>query len=323
MELFERYLQAVRGCLPKRQREDIIRELSEDLASQAEDREAELGRPLSQAEQAAILKPYGHPMLLAARYRPRQQVIGSAVFPFYWFVLKMALLGMLLVHLVAAAAMLAMGKPAADVISALVSVPIGKGITVFGWVTLVFALLDRHLTSLPFFVDWNPSTLPALRKGAPGPSRISLIGEILLTTTFILWWAAAPRYPWLVFGPAWTIIELAPVWHTLHVPVLLVATASLAVMWIGLVRPDWLMLRSISRIVTNLFSLVIFSLLMNAGDLVVASETAVASVARVVGVVNTAFSVALVVGAIGMLVEIVREVVRLVKGYQSSAVSRA
>jgi hypothetical protein len=46
MELIERYLQAVKFWLPKRQKDDIIAELSGDIYSQIEEREAALGRAL-------------------------------------------------------------------------------------------------------------------------------------------------------------------------------------------------------------------------------------------------------------------------------------
>ena len=47
MELLERYLQAVRFFLPKHQQDDIVRELSENLVSEMEDREEACGRPLT------------------------------------------------------------------------------------------------------------------------------------------------------------------------------------------------------------------------------------------------------------------------------------
>ena len=48
MNLLDRYLQAVRFFLPRRQQDDIVRELSENLLSQMEDRAEELGRPLTE-----------------------------------------------------------------------------------------------------------------------------------------------------------------------------------------------------------------------------------------------------------------------------------
>ena len=44
MELLDRYLKAVKFWLPSDQKQDIIAELSEDLRSQIEDKESELGR---------------------------------------------------------------------------------------------------------------------------------------------------------------------------------------------------------------------------------------------------------------------------------------
>jgi hypothetical protein len=66
MELLNRYLHAVRFWLPKPQQQDIIAELGEDLRSQIEDREAQLGHPLDEDGVAVILQQRGHPMLVAA-----------------------------------------------------------------------------------------------------------------------------------------------------------------------------------------------------------------------------------------------------------------
>jgi hypothetical protein len=88
MELIDRYLQAVKFWLPAKQKQDIIAELSEDLRSQIEDQETELGRKLNEAEIADILKGRGRPILVANRFRPQQSLIGPVLFPIYVFVLK-------------------------------------------------------------------------------------------------------------------------------------------------------------------------------------------------------------------------------------------
>ena len=90
MELLDQYLKTIKPFLPKGQQDDIIRELSENLLSQMEDREAELGRPLTQAEQEAILQQHGNPMVVAGRYQQQKrsvafgrQLIGPLLFPLY------------------------------------------------------------------------------------------------------------------------------------------------------------------------------------------------------------------------------------------------
>jgi hypothetical protein len=76
MDLLERYLQAVRTYLPKKQQEDILKELGENLRAQIEDQEAAIGRPLNEDEVAAILKKHGHPLFVASRYRQARHLIG-------------------------------------------------------------------------------------------------------------------------------------------------------------------------------------------------------------------------------------------------------
>jgi hypothetical protein len=90
MDLLDRYVHAVSSFLPLAQQDDIVTELSANLRAQMDDREAELGRPLSEAEQEAILQQHGHPMIVAGRYQPNQgglvfgrQLIGATLFPFY------------------------------------------------------------------------------------------------------------------------------------------------------------------------------------------------------------------------------------------------
>src|SRR5260370_35805464 len=83
MDLLERYLQAVRTYLPTSQQEDILKELGENLRAQMADKEAELGRPLSEDELADILKKHGHPVLVATRHRQSRHLIGTTRSPFY------------------------------------------------------------------------------------------------------------------------------------------------------------------------------------------------------------------------------------------------
>ena len=55
MNVIDRYFRTLRVLLPKDQRDDIIRELAEEVRAHVADREAELGRPLTADEQAAIV----------------------------------------------------------------------------------------------------------------------------------------------------------------------------------------------------------------------------------------------------------------------------
>jgi len=83
MELLDRYLQAVKKHLPWQRQDDIIAELKANLESQLEDKEGELGRPLTQGEAEDWLKQLGPPIQVAARYQPQRYLIGPAIFPIY------------------------------------------------------------------------------------------------------------------------------------------------------------------------------------------------------------------------------------------------
>src|SRR4051812_38732142 len=104
MEMIDRYLYAVGRYLPGQRRDDILAELRANILEMAEDRAAELGRPLTLEEEEAILKQHGHPIQVAARYLPQQHLIGPTVFPYYWHILQVAFPWVALVYVVARAA---------------------------------------------------------------------------------------------------------------------------------------------------------------------------------------------------------------------------
>nr|MDQ2681812.1 hypothetical protein [Candidatus Eremiobacteraeota bacterium] len=90
MTMRDRYLYAVRSNLAKGSvADDIVAEISDELQSQADEREAALGRSLTEDEWASLIKAYGHPRVVAARYSRVQYLIGPALLPFYWSTLSL------------------------------------------------------------------------------------------------------------------------------------------------------------------------------------------------------------------------------------------
>ena len=67
MEALERYLEAVGRHLRGARREDIVAELRANLEAQLDDKQAELGRPLTAQEMEDWLKQLGAPLQMAAR----------------------------------------------------------------------------------------------------------------------------------------------------------------------------------------------------------------------------------------------------------------
>lgn len=211
-DLTERYLAAVGRELPEKQRADIVAELRDELLSTVEAKEEALGRPLARPELEAVLREMGNPMLVAARYRPVQHVIGPQTYPFWWA-------GVKVLGLVTVAALLAMG--ALDVLSGASVYQVGPQfanrlfdlmLTLFGALTLTFLLIER-LGYADRLARWSPRRLPdAVAK--PAKSRFDAMVEVVAGVVILAWWFGLFRFSDLLPGEAGRL-ELAPVWRDL------------------------------------------------------------------------------------------------------------
>src|ERR1700722_17305257 len=104
MELVERYLQAIGQYLPADSRNDILAELRSELLEQMDARAEEWGRPLDEADVAALLRVHGKPEAIALRYLPQRSLIGPAVFPFFLLTLRRTLPLVIAIYAIASTA---------------------------------------------------------------------------------------------------------------------------------------------------------------------------------------------------------------------------
>jgi hypothetical protein len=311
--LIDRYLQTVRISLPADRRDDIVRELSADIREKVADREAELGRGLTADEQEAVLKQFGHPLMLATRYGPQRHVIGPALFPVYTMTLKIALGSAVAVNVALAIAQLASGSAPGTAIGHLASFPFTVAVMVFGWVTLVFALIDLNLPRLlqATDVDFKGLIQPKVERS---PRRWALIAEIVGSTVFLLWWLAIPKAPFLVFGPAAAFLALAPIWQQLYLPIAVIWVVSLAVLWAVLLRPDWGRVRTIGGFVTDFLALVLAGILLNADAVVQLAPgiPATGNVVEVVRIINTQARIVVLIWLLAAIWSVLTSVYRIV-----------
>ena len=204
MELLDRYLQAVKKYLPKNRRDDIAAELRSNILEQVEDKEASLGRPLTIEEEEEVLRKHGHPMQVAARYMPQQQLIGSTVFPYYWFTLKAALpMALLAYTVVMSLTFISQPVTFARVLGMLLRFPQIALYTAF-WITIVFIVMDfaqaKYVKKSDTLYAWSPRKLPPIedsdRVGAKN------VFEVIATGLGVMWLLAMPSLPFLILGPA-------------------------------------------------------------------------------------------------------------------------
>lgn len=310
MTLIDRYLHAVRGFLPASRQDDIIRELSDDIHSQVADREEELARPLTEAEIGTVLTRFGHPMLLAARYRRRQHLIGPAVFPFYWMVLKWAVGIAFIVHAAIAVALVVSGAPAERILDPIMRFPFGPAVTVFGWVTLVFAVADMNVIHATGLGSWSPRDLPTPQR--PARSPLPIIGQVIGTAVGFGWWLALPHLPVVVFGPAASFLAFSAAFHSVYMPVSVLWGANLVFLCLIVLRRDWSSVRMTGQVVSSAAALVGACILLRAGDLVTlsAADPSFERAIEAVRLINAGVRIGLLAFAGLSVWEIVRAVVK-------------
>lgn len=265
IELVDRYLQAVRFWLPKTQQEDIIAELSEDLHSQIEEKETELGHALSESEIEAILRQRGRPVLVANRYLPQRSLIGPVLFPIYTFVMKVVALCYLVPWVLVWIGMMSLSSSyraehtSAGWLNAILSAGSSLwsvALVALATVTLVFAVLERVQENSGLLGQWNPRKLPPVRNPRHIPRAGSLI-EIVVNLIFVGWWIDAMSSPVILDRPEIRIV-LSPLWRQFFWGFLLLALVNAALAAVNFARPYWTIVRASIRLLTDATTSVLF-----------------------------------------------------------------
>jgi hypothetical protein len=242
MDLIERYVTAVRWMAPSAQRDDIAAELRDVLLSRREEKEHELGRPLTRKEEASLLKDFGHPLVVAARYGRHQYLVGPDLYPFFLVVLAITLAAMWGAVLIGAVVTAAVsGHPPNT--GGLLGTLWDGGLAALGGVTLAFAVIQRTGWGAHRLTNWDPADLPsfATRKRLRRPkwaAPVEHVAGIAFGVIFLLWWTGVIELwrPVIPVEPSGVLImALAPVWLGLYWPVVGLASLGIATHAVGLV----------------------------------------------------------------------------------------
>ena len=297
MTLVDRYLRAVRDHLPRGQQDDIINELADSLHSRMEDEAATRGRPLLEAEESAILKEFGHPMTVAARYRADERsvtfgrrLIGPELFPTYMQVLAVNVTITLLIAAIAAVASVSIWPGVVGIL-----IPLLIQFTI---VTAIFVVIDRRFVRNPD--GWDPRTVSSMGpdvdistidgiaeqligkahpRVVPVTASILEIGLVALTLTIALAIGLPEQIGFVKPGPGWADV---------YVPVIGVIVLSFLGPAVNLFRPRWTRVRIAAHVLVNGATIVIGAVSLAIGTWVVLAEpaTATAEMARLVEVIN-------------------------------------
>jgi hypothetical protein len=318
MELMDRYLHAVKGYLPEAQQNDIVAELKDGLLSQIEEREATLGRPLSDAELQALLKQSGHPMLVASRYLPQQHLISPAMFPFWWTSQKFMLVvvGSVYGLLAGIRVMSAGGFSVQAFIQELFHWAFGFISTALVYaavITLVFWFFERNQVRFGFLDKWNPAKL------APATDKLQInrndsIFDLVFETLFMLWWVGAISFATTFYHHGKPVpFTMSDAWEPYWWPIVALSVSSIAHSIINLLAPYWTRPRLLARIVLNIIGISIAYLIFQEDVLILVSDPTfeIRNHGNAAAVLNKWAHGVLVVVALVMLMEIYGDLRRL------------
>jgi hypothetical protein len=333
MRPLDLYLNNLSKLLPADQREDIIRELSEDIRSEMEDKQAELGRTLTEEEQYEILKRRGNPLQVAAGYTSNKgtfafgpQWIGPVLFPFYARVLTFNLgLTFLIIGTIFAALTLS-GQQFhfGDLLSSVV-LQLFIQLTA---VTLIFAVAEKHFSRNPH--HWNQDALKidiqlriheginkGINKKIREVSRFESLSILVASTVGLMWMQALWTHPFFIFGPAASLIQFGPIWHRIYMPTVAIILVSMLRAAINLAWPDWVLFRNVAALVFEAASMAIIYVLMFSGSWVVPVPTAnSASAPHIAQVVNQWMPYGFWAAAVISIFQIIKNLVTLYKNWR-------
>jgi hypothetical protein len=316
--LVDYYLLQLKSYLPAKHREDIAAELGETIHSAVEERERALGHKLSDEEISAVLKGYGHPLLVAGRYLPMQHLIGPAVFPVYWYALQAVTIVITVIGgIIAGIALLTASRPAQAalqvVADVLWTVLLGSAI-----VTFIFAVIDHERVRLRFLEVFEPRRLDSSVLGvraarlSPIP-RHDTIFEVASTVILLMWWIG-----WLDFRgivPSALSVQFTRGIEPFFWPLVGVCLAELVRLGVDLIRPYRTPLRTVWRLCLNCAWLALIVLLFRTDGLIEAGGALVdpGEAERAVWSMNLALRVSLFVLGVVMAGLIATDAVRLVR----------
>lgn len=312
--LVEHYLLQLQTFLPAKQREDIAAELRESIQSAVDERERETGRTLTDDELNSVLEGFGHPMVVAGRYLPMQQLIGPDVFPLYWYVLQAVLIVIAVIGgLLTGIALLT--EPRAMQAALQVAVRcFWLAIEAAAIVTLVFAALDHGKARFPFLEKFDARKVKAgiwgVRAAPLSPiPRADTVFEIATVVILLLWWVEVLAFPSEILG---VVLRLSSAVDPFFYPVFALCIVDLVRLGVDLARPYRTRPRVALRLVLNVAWLALFVMAFRTEGLVeIATNIRAEDPASILRVAQNCMRVTLFVLAMVSAALVATDLVRL------------
>ena len=317
MDLLERYLQSVRRNLPVREADDIVAELRDLLLARAEEQEETSGH----VDWPALLRDFGHPLVIAARYRKQQWLIGPELYPFYvHFLKKIVAIVLVVVTVIAAIKAALWAVEPGPAIAAYFGTIWSAAAATVGWVTILFVIIERFARgSAAKCNHWKPGELPDVLDKQPSVYESAF--EVGVGALFLLWWIGlipTPAMPGADFR-----LVAAPVWTQFYWPVTALLAGRLAYNLVRWLRPRWKSVRGSLGATTAVGGLIIAGLVYRAGRWIVVVPTGMTAdqATGLQGSLDLAFRIAIVAVVVIWTLGIMGELWKLTRGWRDGRVT--
>ncbi|MBV8489865.1 MAG: hypothetical protein JO199_04980 [Candidatus Eremiobacteraeota bacterium] len=251
MTTIDRYLAAVQQHLPEslEDRQDVVDELADAIHSDLEDRQAMLGRALSDDEISHFIKGFGHPRSVAARYSKQHGLIDPDLFPLYVDVLTRVLSFAIPAELLIFTAVAVATRNAAFFWDGL-GTAWQSLLIISVVVTILFAVFERqpeyeHRLGM-LGCDWDPRNLPASYPQRPANTRFSGFADFLANSIALLILLEIPSS-----GLSWLAFVTNPAWYPLYVLTIVSSGITALTGLLMLAVPSLTKVRDWTRVTTN------------------------------------------------------------------------
>jgi hypothetical protein len=165
MNLIDKYIEQVGDNLPRKDRDDIQKEIRSILEDTLENRSHTENRPVDEAMTVDVLKEFGTPKKVAASYLPERYLIGPRLYPTFIMILKIVLGIVALVGIVTTSVALFQQPFTIEsgieyIVKKMVEL-FGSMLAVFGNVVFVFAIVEWALSKAKSENEdaWDPNSL--------------------------------------------------------------------------------------------------------------------------------------------------------------------
>ncbi|MCW5875419.1 MAG: hypothetical protein KIS85_00935 [Anaerolineales bacterium] len=193
--LLERYIHEVGAHLPRRSRQDVQLELRSLLQDELSARGLDADKAGDAGGVAELLKEYGHPEELAARYHTEQQLVSPVAFPAFRLSYSIVASVITVVFLVGLG--LRLNQPGINLteLGGFLGSYAQAMLLNFGAVAFAFYLMEGlgWIKPAKAGADWDPHKLPAI-KDTERINRTELLVGIFFTIAALLVFNFAPQW---------------------------------------------------------------------------------------------------------------------------------